>query len=597
MIVLLCASLAFAHGGEHVEAAPVAVVSAGPAGSAGTLHISASTEPFEAVLRVAHAVAGEPAAHPVAGEPAAQSVAGEPVAMSLLVADYASSAPVVDAAATVTLAGPASVPLTFTPGASPGIYAASAVFPTAGDYAGALIVTTPERSGILALTGLRIGGPVTGGMGAESGTGSHASMLARVIGGVALLLAMVGIGYALGRRRGGVVAGLLGALTVRAVWAHGGEDHGPASGPTSGPTSGTTSGTTASGPQSAALNLPMESQFLIGLRTARVVEGTFQARTPMLAHFVSRPGGSATLRAPVSGELVAPTAGFPTAGSSVRVGQVLAILRTPVGSPDRVSVAEARLQATNAVSEARRALALAQRDAAQIPHLLGGISERDRLDREQSVEVARSALTAAQAALSAIGTEGGLIVRAPVSGRLGPTQVRPGDQVQAGDALFRVLNADGIWLEAQVPERAYAAGARTLAGAAARVTASALPDAQFDAVVLDAGQEVDPATGSFTVTLAVESTGEGAGLRPGMSGTAWLGAGDARPALLLPDSAVVESAGIYLGFVKVGPEAFETRTLKLGSRSDRVWEVLDGVRAGERVVTDGTYALRSLTGR
>lgn len=575
MIVLLCASLAFAHGGEHVEAAPVAVVSAGPAGSAGAVHISASTEPFEAVLRVAHPVAGEPAA------------------MSLLVADYASSAPVVDAAATVTLAGPVSVPLTFTPGASPGIYAASAVFPTAGDYAGALVVTTPERSGILALTGLRIGGPVTGGMAAESGTGSHAGMLARRIGGAALLLAMVGIGYALGRRRGGVVAGLLGALTVRAVWAHGGEDHGPASGPTSGPTSGSA----ATGPQSAALNLPMESQFLIGLRTARVVEGTFQARTAMLARFVSRPGGSATLRAPVSGELVAPTAGFPTAGSSVRVGQVLAILRTPVGSPDRVALAEARLQATNAVSEARRALALAERDAAQIPNLLGGISERDRLDREQSVEVARSAVTAAQAALSAIGTEDSLIVRAPVSGRLGPTQVRPGDQVQAGDALFRVLNADGIWLEAQVPERAYAAGARTLEGAAARVTASALPDAQFDAVVLDAGQEADPATGSFTVTLAVESTGEGAGLRPGMSGTAWLGAGDARPALLLPDSAVVESDGIYLGFVKVGPEAFETRTLRLGARSDRVWEVIDGVRAGERVVTDGTYALRSLTGR
>jgi len=504
----------------------------------------------------------------------------------LLVADYVSSAPVADAAATVTLAGPASVPLTFTPGASPGTYAASAVFPIAGDYAGALIVNTPERSGILALTGLRV--PEELAASATLGTGSGTATLASVLGGAALLLAMVGVGHALGRRRGGVVAGLLGAFTVRAVWAHGGEDHGGAAGPAA-------LGTAAAGPQSATLNLPMESQFLIGLRTAQVVEGPFQARTPMLAHFVSRPGESATLRAPVSGELVAPTAGFPAAGSAVRLGQVLGVLRTPVGSPDRVAVADARLQATTAVAEARRALALAERDAAQIPNLLGGISERDRLDREQSAEVARSALTAAQAALSAIGTEDGVAVRAPVSGRLGATQVRPGDHVQAGDALFRVLNADGVWLEAQVPERAYAAGTRTLAGASARVTALAVSNAQFDAVVLDAGQEVDPATGSFTVTLAVESAG--AGLLPGMSGTAWLGAGDARQAVLLPDSAVVESAGIYLGFVKVGPEAFETRTLKLGARSDRVWEVLDGVRAGERVVTDGTYALRSLAGR
>jgi len=556
MILLLCATLAFAHGGEHVEAVPVA------AGLAGTVNISASTEPFEAVLRVTH------------------TVAGQPIPVSLLVADYVSSAPVVDAAATVTLSGPGSVPLTFAAGSSPGVYAASGVFPTDGDYAGALIVTAPERSGVLALTGLHIGGPVAGGT--DGGSGGVTGRVVRTLGAFALLLAMVGVGYRLGRRRGGVVAGLLGMCTVRAVWAHGGEDHGPEA------------QAAAAGPASSALNLPMESQFLIGLRTARVVEGAFQARTPMLARFVSRPGGSATLRAPVSGELLAPTTGFPAAGSSVRVGQVLGIVAIPAGSPEGVAVAEARLQATNAVAEARRALALAERDAAQIPALLGSLSERERMDREQSVEVARSALTAAQAALSAFGSDNGVVVRAPVSGRLGATQVRPGDQVQAGDALFRVLNAEGVWLEAHVPERA-AAG--IVAGASARVTATAVPNGEFDAVVLDAGQEVDPATGSLTVTLAVPSNGENAGLRPGMSGTAWLGAGDARPAVVLPDSAVVESAGTYLAFVKVGPEAFEARTLKVGARSDAVWEILDGVRAGERVVTDGTYALRSLAGR
>ena len=52
-----------------------------------------------------------------------------------------------------------------------------------------------------------------------------------------------------------------------------------------------------------------------------------------------------------------------------------------------------------------------------------------------------------------------------------------------------------------------------------------------------------------------------------------------------------------LGFVKVGPEQFELRELRLGARSGRSWEVLDGLKAGERAVVDGTYALRSLAGR
>ena len=67
--------------------------------------------------------------------------------------------------------------------------------------------------------------------------------------------------------------------------------------------------------------------------------------------------------------------------------------------------------------------------------------------------------------------------------------------------------------------------------------------------------------------------------------------------IVVPETAVVDANGAALAFVKTGPETFEARELDLGGRAGGTVEVLSGIRAGERVVTDGTHALRSLAGR
>lgn len=82
-----------------------------------------------------------------------------------------------------------------------------------------------------------------------------------------------------------------------------------------------------------------------------------------------------------------------------------------------------------------------------------------------------------------------------------------------------------------------------------------------------------------------------------MAATAWIGAGPIREVLTVPDDAVVESGGVTLVFVKVGPERFEAREVRLGARSGHAREVLAGLRPSERVVVAGTYALRSIAGR
>lgn len=573
--LILAAALAFAGGGSDHEHAPAEGTTAASATSSalatpGALSASASSSTFEATLRVPRATPGVPAE------------------ASLLLADYATSAPVEAATASLTLSGPGAARVELGPAGAPGVYHGDLTLPAYGDYAGALVITTPPETGgasdLLALSGLHYDPPAEGEGGDAVGSAALAGAgLLAVLGAVGAVC--LGLGFLLGSRRSTAAAAtalaLGAALVSRRVDAHGGEDHGEAS-------------TAQNAPVGSTLALPMDGQFLVGLRTAILSNDLFVDRVTALGRFVSRPGEAATLGAPVDGVLVAPPGGFPSPGQAVKAGDTLALLKEVPGTADRAAIAQEKGGAATRVAEAKSALALAERDAASLDTLGDSISERERLERRNSVEVARVTLREAEAALAALAGGVTVPIRAPVDGRLGAILARPGDQVTAGSTLFRVVDPEGrgLWMEAHVPER-LALG--LVAGASASVTPSAAPDRSLNAVVLDAGQEADPATGMVTVTLAVEA-GD-LGLRPGMGATAWIGRGATRDSLVVPAAAVVDSNGTRLAFVKTGPETFEARSLRLGGRAGSTWEVLGGLAAGERVVVDGTYTLRSIAGR
>lgn len=558
-IVLLLTSYAYAHGGEdHGAPAPAAV-----SVSASTVNVAAASESFEAVLRI--------------GRGAAKAS----VPVTLLLSDYATSAPVIGATTSLVLSGPAAVQVDLHGGTDAGAYTASATFPEHGAYSGALTVTTSAISDLLAVPSLDIDLlPGVAPVPPDPWALVRVGWTVALVGGAILL--GVGVGVLWGRRRGAASLACVLAISWGGsrVWAHGGvDDEGPRSAAT----------TSSSG---GAIALPMESAFLVGLRTTRVEHGAFQDHVEALGRFISRPGDSATLRAPVSGVVVAAAAGFPEPGRLVHSGDVLAIVQETPGGADRAAVAQERSDALTRVAEATRALALAERDDANVASLGASLSERERLDRHASVDVARESLAQAQSAAAFVASGLMVTIRAPLTGRLGPSTVRPGDQVSAGDALFRVIDPTGLWMEARLPER-LAVGLAS--GVVADVVSAADPGHPLQAVVLDAGQEADPATGTVIVTLAVED--RDSGLRPGMGASAWIGRGVVRDAVVVPDAAVVDSNGATLAFVKTGPESFELREIKLGGRAGERWEVLAGLRPGERVVTDGTYTLRSLAGR
>lgn len=547
MILLLTLSLAFGHGGED-HGAPAPVLS-----SASSARIVISNERIDAALVLGSTSLGE-------------------VPVALLVADAETSAPANLASAKLALSGPGSVNADLSR-AGPGQASGTLNVEEPGSYAGSIIAQLGERAELLAVSGLDFRAAE------HDHTGAGPSWGLAVALGLLLLTVGLAAGWRLGRRAVAAIL-LLGAglLSLRpiAVDAHGGEDHGAPS-PGAQPTAG------------GALDLPMESQFLLGLRTVRLAPQPFQERVPAFGALVSAPDGAARVTAPVTGVLQAPAGGLPRPGTLVQAGQILAnILETPSGA-DRVALLAGRAEATARLEQASADLVLAERDAAQIEALGDALSERERLDRQGRLSVARTAVDQVKRTLDAYDGARLTAIRAPITGRLAELTARPGDTVQVGDPLLRVVGDAALWMVGRVPERA---ALRLRAGADATVTTPA-STAALPAQLLDAGLVADPSTGMVTVTLALDAQD----LRPGLSATAWIATSEPRTTLSIPDAALVQSDGVPLVFVKTGPESFVARPVKLGARSGDAWEILAGLSSGERVVTEATGALRGLAGR
>ncbi len=547
MILLLSLSLAFGHGGED-HGAPAVVVS-----SVSGARIVTSNERIDAALVLGSTSPGE-------------------VPVTLLVADAETSAPANLASAKLALSGPgsANADLTHT---GPGQASGTLNVEAPGSYAGSIVAQLGERAELLAVSGLDFGATE------HDHTGAGPSWGLAVALGLLLLVVGLGVGWRLGRRA--VVAALLlgaGGLALRPVTvdAHGGEDHG-APAPGAQPAAG------------GALALPMESQFLLGLRTVRVTPQPFQERAPAFGSLVSAPDGAARVTAPVTGVLQAPSGGMARPGTLVQAGQILAnILEAPSG-PDRVALLAGRAEAATRLEQASADLILAERDAAQIDALGDALSERERLDRQGRLSVARAAVEQVKRSLDAYDGARLSPIRAPITGRLAEVVARPGDTVQAGDPLLRVVGDAALWMVGRVPERE---ALRLRSGADATVTTPASTSA-LPAQLLDAGLVADPSTGMVTVTLALDAHD----LRPGLSATAWIATSEPRTTLSIPDAALVQSDGVPLVFAKTGPESFVARPVRLGARSGDAWEILAGLAPGDRVVTEATGALRGLAGR
>lgn len=212
-----------------------------------------------------------------------------------------------------------------------------------------------------------------------------------------------------------------------------------------------------------------------------------------------------------------------------------------------------------------------------------------------SLEGAMSALGASRASLRAVegnghaenGT-GRIALFAPIGGTVSERGASLGQAVERSSEIFTIQNLQSVVVEANVPE---ASVARVRIGAPVEVTVAAYPNERFTGVVQSVGSQVDEKTRALPVRCLVGN--RGGVLKPEMFAKVSLETEEKKQTLTVPDASVDEDGDKRFVYVLTGNRTFEKREVTAGQKIGAAVEILKGIKAGEKVVTEGMFVLKS----
>src|SRR5215211_1300817 len=189
-----------------------------------------------------------------------------------------------------------------------------------------------------------------------------------------------------------------------------------------------------------------------------------------------------------------------------------------------------------------------------------------------------------------------IMLRAPSAGTISERAVNPGSGFEAGKPLFTIANLSGVWVIANVPE----GSVKNLhVGTPAEVRSSALGNETLAGHVSYISPQLDETTRTAHVRIDVPNPGEV--LRVGMFAevgfqTSVAGTGEAAGDELVIPSDAVQSVGdrtIVFMPKDTEPGHFLVRDVQLGPEADGYRKVLSGLALNDRVVTKGSFTLKT----
>ena len=180
-----------------------------------------------------------------------------------------------------------------------------------------------------------------------------------------------------------------------------------------------------------------------------------------------------------------------------------------------------------------------------------------------------------------------LLFRAPFSGHVVAKSAVEGKAFMAGESLFEMADLSYLWLDAWVFDSDLPL---LKVGQQATITFSYLGNKTFTAPITFIYPHIDPQTRRGRVRLELDNPEHL--LRPDM----WASVGIEVPLgekVLIPASAVIDTGQRFVAFVDGQDEHLQPRDVKVGAKTDDYYEVLEGVKEGEKVVTRALFLVDS----
>lgn len=163
-----------------------------------------------------------------------------------------------------------------------------------------------------------------------------------------------------------------------------------------------------------------------------------------------------------------------------------------------------------------------------------------------------------------------------------------GEVVEPGKPILAVADTTTMWALVDLTEADLAA---VQTGQQATLSLDGLPGKTFTGKLTWISTQIDPKT--RTLKARVELENKIGVLRANMFGRVSIKAGDNRQALTIPKTAVQWEGCCNIAFVRTGETTFQPTRLVLGYDTGDRYEIADGLKSGDRVVTTNSYLLKN----
>jgi membrane fusion protein, heavy metal efflux system len=218
---------------------------------------------------------------------------------------------------------------------------------------------------------------------------------------------------------------------------------------------------------------------------------------------------------------------------------------------------------------------------------------------ENSLSSTKAALTAARRHLLILGLNESTIdslpkrtdlaavfsLNSPIDGIVVERNATVGASVGTDANLFKIIDLSRVWIDASVFEKDLQ---QVRPGQEVKLTVPAFPGVTFSGKVILINSVVDPDT--RTVKVRTEVANPDGRLKPDMFANVQIVTALNRTAISIPQSAVLNDEGKTVVFVAEG-DGYKKRQVQAGIQNNDQVEIIDGLKAGDKVVVKGNYLL------
>lgn len=286
-------------------------------------------------------------------------------------------------------------------------------------------------------------------------------------------------------------------------------------------------------------------------------------------------------------------------GDRVHAGQTLAVF----DNVEAVDLSAQELSARAEISKLNAQLIPAARQTERSQRLaqIGASPAKDAEFSKAEEAGIRANIASQQAVLQGIqqrlrqyglssGHQGSLtVLKAPFSGVVTKASVAAGEVIEPGRDAFTVADLSRVWVQAEVYEKDLG---RIRLGQDASIKVDTYPDEAFSGRVAYISDVLDPQTRTARVRCEVDN--RTMRLKTDMFANIELPTRFSKQALAVPSSALQQVEGKNVVFVQHSATSFEARQVERGVTVGDQTEIVGGLSAGEHVVSQGAFHLKSI---